>query len=81
MKETNNIPSYEEFKNEVIKHFSKTRGSRSDKEVNDFLKNNEDVIKADYNTNVWELENGYIDNEKFLGAGVFACSNNLYMLI
>lgn len=81
MKETKNIPSYEEFKNAVIKYFYQTRGNRTDQEVNDFLVNNEDVIKADYNTNVWELENGYIDKEKFLSAGVFACSYNLYMLI
>ena len=81
MKEEKNTPSYEEFKNEVIKHFSQIRGNRTDKELNDFLVNNEDVIKADYSTNVWELENGYIDKEKFLGAGVFACSFNLYMLI
>lgn len=81
MKEKKTIPTYEEFKKEIIKHFSETRGNRTDQEVKDFLANNEDVIKADYNTNVWELENGYIDKEKFLGAGVFACSYNLYMLI
>lgn len=81
MKGTKNMPSYEEFKNKVIKHFCQIRGNRTDKEVNDFLLDNEDVIIANYNTCVWELENGYIDEEKFLGAGVFACSNNLYMLI
>ena len=77
----NNMPTYEVFREAVIKDFSENRGNRTDKQVRDFLAENEDVIEDDYELNKWEFERGEIDRDKFMHAGVYACSYTLYMLI
>ncbi|MEJ8751114.1 hypothetical protein WKS98_00600 [Lagierella sp. ICN-221743] len=41
----NNMPTYEEFREAVIKDFSENRGNRTDEEVREFLAKNEDVIE------------------------------------
>ena len=77
----NNIPTYEEFREAVIRDFSKNRGNKTDEQVELCLAENEDIIEADYRTNLWELEKGYIDRDKFMHAGVYACAYNLYLLV
>lgn len=77
----NNMPTYEEFREAVIKDFSENRGNRTDEEVREFLAKNEDVIEDWYGLNKWEFKRGDIERNKFMHAGVYACSYNLYMLI
>lgn len=79
--EKTNIPTYKEFRDAVIKDFSKNRGNKTDEQVEYCISENEDIIKGDYKTNVWELESGFIDREKFMHAGVYACAYNLYLLV
>ena len=77
----NNMSTYEEFREAVIKDFSENRGNRTDEEVREFLAKNEDVIEDGYGLNKWEFERGDIECDKFMHAGVYACSYTLYMLI
>lgn len=77
----NDIPTYEEFREAVIKDYSENRGNRTDEEVRVFLAENEDVIEDDYDLNKWEFEKGILNSYEFMHAGVYGCSYTLYMLI
>ena len=43
----NDIPTYEEFREAVIKYFSENRGNRTDEQVRECLAENEDAIRMD----------------------------------
>ena len=77
----NDMPTYEEFREAVIRDFSKNRGNKTDEQVELCLVENEDVIKDGYGLNKWQFERGDINREKFMHAGVYACSYTLYMLV
>lgn len=81
MTKNNDMPTYDEYKEAVIKYFSENRGNRTDEQVRDFLAENEDVIEDDYDLNKWEFEKGLLNSDEFMRAGVYACGYNLYMLI
>lgn len=77
----NDMPTYEEYKEAVIEHFSKNGSNSTDKQVRECLAENEDAIRDGYGLSRWQYERGDIDREKFMHAGVYACSYTLYMLI
>ena len=41
----NDMPTYKEYKEAVMKYFSENKGIRTDEEVRDFLPENEDELK------------------------------------
>lgn len=77
----NDMPTYEEYKEAVIEHFSKNRGNSTDEQVRECLAENEDVIEDDYELNKWEFEKGLLNSDEFMHAGVYACAYNLYLLV